>query len=64
MANFDTDTKIIVGSADATQDSSTASLAKDVNDYLQGIVNTKTIRTITTAEVTPGKIAVVIITDS
>ena len=44
MANYNTTTKVLIGDVSEKADSVTGSIAKEVNDYMQTIADTKTIR--------------------
>jgi len=64
MANYNTTTKVIVNDVTPAADSVSESYAKEVNDYLESIDNTKTIRSIQTILTREGRFATVIIHDS
>lgn len=51
MANYNTTTKIMIGSISEKADSVTGSIAKEINDYFQTVTDTKTIRATATATV-------------
>ena len=42
MANYNTTTKVIIEDIDTRPDSQSGSYAKEVNDYLETVDNTKT----------------------
>lgn len=66
MAVYDTKVKIIVGSANATQDSASTGLAKEVNDYVKTLDSTDDeVLFISSSSITPGSMSVMIVhTDS
>lgn len=64
MANYNTTTKVIVNDVTPAADSVSGSYAKEVNDYLETVDNTKTIRSIETVLTREGRLATIIIHDS
>ena len=64
MANYNTTTKVIVNDVTPAVDSVSGSYAKEVNDYLESVDNTKTIRSIETVLTREGRLATIIIHDS
>ena len=66
MAVYDTKVKIIVGAANATQDSASTGLAKEVNDYVKTLDSTDDeVLFISSSSITPGSMSVMIVhTDS
>jgi len=64
MANYNTTTKVIVNDITPAADSVSGSYAKEVNDYLESVDNTKTIRSIETVLTREGRLATIIIHDS
>ena len=64
MANYNTTTKVIVNDITPAADSVSGSYAKEVNDYLESVENTKTIRSIETVLTREGRLATIIIHDS
>ena len=64
MANYNTTTKVIVNDVTPAADRVSGSYAKEVNDYLETVDNTKTIRSIETVLTREGRLATIIIHDS
>jgi hypothetical protein len=64
MANYNTTTKVIIEDIDTRPDSQSGSYAKEVNDYLETVDNTKTIRSINSVVTKEGRVATIIIHDS
>ncbi len=64
MANFNVTTKIIINTISPNADSVAGSYAKEVNDYIQSVDDSKTIRSIHSVQMRDGRIMTVIIHDS
>ena len=64
MANFNVTTKIIINTISPNADSVAGSYAKEVNDYIQSVDDSKTIRSIHSVQMRDGRIKTVIIHDS
>ena len=64
MANFNVTTKIIINTISPSADSVAGSYAKEVNDYIQSVDDSKTIRSIHSVQMRDGRIMTVIIHDS
>ncbi len=64
MPNYDTTTKIIINDMNPAADSVSGSYAKELNDYIQTVDNTKTIRSIHSVEMRDGRIMTVVVHDS
>ena len=64
MANFNVTTKIIINTISPNADSVSGSYAKEVNDYIQSVDDSKTIRSIHSVQMRDGRIMTVIIHDS
>ena len=64
MANFNVTTKVIINTISPGADSVSGSYAKEVNDYLQSVDDSKTIRSIHSIQMQDGRIMTVIIHDS
>ena len=64
MANFNVTTKIIINTISPNADSVAGSYAKEVNDYIQSVDDSKTIRSIHSFQMRDGRIMTVIIHDS
>ena len=64
MANFNVTTKIIINTISPNADSVAGSYANEVNDYIQSVDDSKTIRSIHSVQMRDGRIMTVIIHDS
>jgi|TARA_R100001530_G_scaffold47170_2_gene35484 hypothetical protein len=64
MANYNTTTRVIINEPSVASDSTSGSLAKELNDYLESVDDSKTIRSIHSAQMRDGRIITVIIHDS
>ncbi len=64
MANFNVTTKVIINTISPNADSVSGSYAKEVNDYIQSVDDSKTIRSIHSVQMRDGRIMTVIIHDS
>ena len=64
MANFNVTTKVIINTISPNADSVVGSYAKEVNDYIQSVDDSKTIRSIHSVQMRDGRIMTVIIHDS
>ena len=64
MANFNVTTKIIINTISPNADSVAGSYAKEVNDYIQSVDDSTTIRSIHSVQMRDGRIMTVIIHDS
>jgi len=64
MANYNTTTKVIINEVNAASDSTSGSYAKELNDYLETVDNTKTIRSIHSIQMRDGRIMTTVVHDS